>query len=73
MAVSAPEPTTWRRSSHSGHNAGDCVEWSPNHRGEVAVRDSKRARAGSDGPVVRASRTAWTHLVHWTTNGSSTH
>ncbi|MYY08900.1 DUF397 domain-containing protein [Streptomyces sp. SID4919] len=69
MATSPPERTTWHRSTYSGHDGGDCVEWSPTHaeaevHGKVAVRDSKRTRPGN--PVLHLTHQAWTHLVDWT-------
>ncbi|WP_406399528.1 DUF397 domain-containing protein [Streptomyces uncialis] len=72
MATSQPERTaTWHRSTYSGPNAGDCVEWSPEHaevHGKVAVRDSKRTRPGN--PVLHLTHQAWTHLVDWTATGT---
>lgn len=67
MATSPPEGTTWYRSTYSGANGGNCVEWAPIHaevHGKVAVRDSKRVRPG--GPVLHLTPQAWTHLVDWT-------
>ncbi|MFD8934673.1 DUF397 domain-containing protein [Streptomyces sp. NPDC059578] len=74
MAASPPEPTatTWHRSSYSGDNGGNCVEWSPSPAqapGKVAVRDSKRA--GDGGTVIVTSPEAWTHLLRWTTTQHS--
>ncbi|WP_131738568.1 DUF397 domain-containing protein [Actinomadura roseirufa] len=46
-----PNTTTWRRSSHSGDNGGDCVELA-GLPGGVAVRDSK----DPDGPALIVTR-----------------
>ncbi|WP_425834501.1 DUF397 domain-containing protein [Streptomyces fractus] len=36
------ETTTWRKSSYSGSNGGDCLEVAtPTPTGTVAIRDSK--------------------------------
>lgn len=61
--VPAPVPEhTWRASSYSGNNGGECIEWAPAYavaHGVVPVRDSKRPT----GPTLRVSPTAWTGLV----------
>jgi hypothetical protein len=44
---------TWRKSSYSGSNGGDCVELA-DAAGAVAVRDSKDPH----GPVLLLTRTA---------------
>jgi hypothetical protein len=52
----------WVKSSHSGGDGGQCVEWSPTQTaatGSVPVRDSKRP----NGPVLLLSQQAWTGLV----------
>lgn len=45
---------TWRKSTRSGSNGGDCVEAAPTGR-TVAVRDSKNP----DGAWLRVSPSAW--------------
>ncbi|MGW5417391.1 DUF397 domain-containing protein [Actinomadura geliboluensis] len=45
---------TWRKSSHSGSNGGDCVELADAASTVVAVRDSKDPH----GPVLLLTRTA---------------
>ncbi|GAA1833021.1 DUF397 domain-containing protein [Actinomadura chokoriensis] len=49
---------TWRKSSHSGSNGGDCVELAgvagTDPAGMLAVRDSK----DPDGPVLLLTREA---------------
>ncbi|MER8185818.1 DUF397 domain-containing protein [Kitasatospora sp. NPDC094015] len=49
--------TVWVKSSYSGGNSGNCVEWAPGcaSRGVVPVRDSK----DPDGPALTFSTTAW--------------
>jgi hypothetical protein len=46
---------TWRKSSYSGANGGNCVEVAGNLPGVVAVRDSKDPA----GPAVLFSPAAW--------------
>jgi Domain of unknown function (DUF397) len=47
---------TWRKSSYSGGNGGDCVEvGAPAEAGRVLVRDTKDRR----GPVLTFSPQAW--------------
>ncbi|MBA9008005.1 MULTISPECIES: DUF397 domain-containing protein [Thermomonospora] len=41
----APTHVDWRKSSHSGHNGGDCVEVARLDAG-VGLRDSKNPAAG---------------------------
>jgi hypothetical protein len=50
---------TWRKSTRSGGNGGDCVEVADNLAGVVAVRDSK----DPDGPVLTFDRDAWRDFV----------
>jgi Domain of unknown function (DUF397) len=45
---------TWRKSSHSGSNGGECVEVG-GHHGHVFVRDTK----DKEGPVLRVSPAVW--------------
>ncbi|MFE7114776.1 DUF397 domain-containing protein [Streptomyces sp. NPDC057654] len=54
--------TEWVRSSYSGPEGGQCVEWAPStvaRGGVVPVRDSK----DPDGPVVTVSPAAWAAFV----------
>lgn len=46
---------SWRKSSHSGNNGGDCVE-AGSAPGAVLVRDTRQA---GHGPVLRFSASAW--------------
>jgi hypothetical protein len=46
---------TWRKSSYSGGQGGDCVEVAARPVGHAAVRDSK----DQAGPVLRFPREAW--------------
>ncbi|WP_141578663.1 DUF397 domain-containing protein [Actinomadura sp. WMMA1423] len=52
---------TWRKSSYSGSNGGDCVELA-DAAGAVAVRDSK----DPDGPVLLLNRAALRTAVNST-------
>ncbi|MFC8824420.1 DUF397 domain-containing protein [Streptomyces sp. NPDC057137] len=57
-----PAPESWVKSSHSGQDGGNCVEWSPTFagmQGVVPVRDSKLA----DGPVLTVSPASWRAFV----------
>jgi len=45
---------TWRKSSYSGSNGGECIEVGNDH-GRVLVRDTKDRQ----GPVLRVSPAAW--------------
>ncbi|WP_073793821.1 DUF397 domain-containing protein [Streptomyces uncialis] len=52
----------WEKSTYSGNNGGECVEWAPAHavaHGMVPVRDSKVA----GGPVLMVSPEGWAGLV----------
>jgi hypothetical protein len=46
---------TWRKSSYSGSNGGDCVEVADNVPGVVAMRDSK----DPGGPVLAFTSAEW--------------
>jgi hypothetical protein len=46
---------SWRKSSYSGNNGGDCVE-AGSAPGAVLVRDTKQA---GHGPVLQFSASAW--------------
>ncbi|MFE3719130.1 DUF397 domain-containing protein [Streptomyces cyaneofuscatus] len=50
---------TWRKSSHSNSDGGDCVEVSDDLPGVVPVRDSKQP----EGPAVVFGASAWTAFV----------
>jgi hypothetical protein len=50
---------TWRKSTRSGGNGGDCVEVAANVPGIVAVRDSK----DPSGPVVALTPGQWRTFV----------
>jgi hypothetical protein len=46
---------SWRKSSWSGNNGGNCVEVAANLPGAVAVRDSK----DPEGPVLAFAPAQW--------------
>ncbi|MFJ4825512.1 DUF397 domain-containing protein [Streptomyces bacillaris] len=50
---------TWRKSSHSNSDGGDCVEVSDDFLGVVPVRDSKQP----EGPAVVFGGSAWAAFV----------
>ncbi|MEV6694696.1 DUF397 domain-containing protein [Micromonospora sp. NPDC051196] len=50
---------TWRKSSRSSANGGDCVEVADNLSGVVLVRDSK----DRDGGMLAFGPTAWKAFV----------
>ncbi|GGY83472.1 DUF397 domain-containing protein [Streptomyces nitrosporeus] len=50
---------TWRKSSYSNSDGGDCVEVSDDFAGIVPVRDSKCPQ----GPAVVFGASAWTAFV----------
>jgi hypothetical protein len=50
---------TWRKSSRSSANGGDCVEVADNVPGVTAVRDSKNP----EGPVLVFDRSAWAAFI----------
>ncbi|MFE1406025.1 DUF397 domain-containing protein [Streptomyces sp. NPDC058770] len=50
---------TWRKSSYSNGDGGDCLEVADGHLGLVPVRDSKCP----DGPVLVLPASAWTPFV----------
>lgn len=60
-----PQPiaaANWRKSSYSGTNGGDCIEWAPSYAattGRVPVRDSKDPQ----GPALAFSPAAWADFV----------
>ncbi|QEU94826.1 DUF397 domain-containing protein [Streptomyces kanamyceticus] len=51
---------TWRRSSYSNTNGGECVEVADGFTGVVPVRDSK-----NPGPAIMISDTAWGCFVDY--------
>ncbi|MFS0696197.1 DUF397 domain-containing protein [Streptomyces nitrosporeus] len=51
---------TWRKSSYSNSDGGNCVEVSDDFAGLVPVRDSKRPQ----GPAVVFGASAWSAFVH---------
>ncbi|MER8086211.1 DUF397 domain-containing protein [Streptomyces sp. NPDC094048] len=50
---------TWRKSSCSNGDGGDCLEVADGHTGVVPVRDSKRP----EGPALVIAASAWTPFV----------
>ncbi|MEU1944678.1 DUF397 domain-containing protein [Streptomyces sp. NPDC020125] len=50
---------TWRKSSHSNNNGGNCVEVADNLPGVVPVRDSKNP----DGPALIFSVGSWATFI----------
>ncbi|WP_326787051.1 DUF397 domain-containing protein [Streptomyces sp. NBC_00151] len=60
-----PPPATWRKSSYSGGEGGNCLEVANGHPGPVPVRDSK-----NPGPVIAFGAEAWGAFVgHLGTTG----
>ncbi|GGY83485.1 DUF397 domain-containing protein [Streptomyces nitrosporeus] len=51
---------TWRKSSYSNSDGGNCVEVSDDFAGLVPVRDSKRPQ----GPALVFGASAWSAFVH---------
>ena len=56
---------TWRKSSYSGGNGGNCVEVGA-QAGRVLVRDTKDRQ----GPVLRFAPSAWKQLADWLRSGA---
>lgn len=57
-----PTDTAWIKSSYSGGEGGNCVEWAPSRlavQGTVPVRDSKNPH----GPALAFTPTAWTAFI----------
>ncbi|BBJ39840.1 hypothetical protein SSPO_025580 [Streptomyces antimycoticus] len=50
---------TWRKSSYSNNNGGNCVEVADNLPGVVPVRDSKNP----DGPAIPFPTTSWAAFI----------
>ncbi|MQS03690.1 DUF397 domain-containing protein [Streptomyces sp. OF1] len=60
MAKHRADATRWIKSSYSGSNGGNCIEYAPATPGNaVPVRDSKRPH----GPLLAVPRPAWTDFV----------
>lgn len=58
---------TWRKSSYSGGNGGNCVEVGiPANANRVLVRDTKDRRE----PVLAVSPQAWRQFVHRVKTGA---
>jgi hypothetical protein len=58
---------TWRKSSYSGGNGGNCVEvGAPAEAGRVLVRDTKDRQ----GPVLAFSPRTWRHFAERVRAGS---
>ncbi|MGK5639581.1 DUF397 domain-containing protein [Streptomyces sp. URMC 126] len=53
--------TSWIKSSHSGTNGGECLEWAPGQvpTGTVPIRDSKNP----EGPALLVPAPAWTAFL----------
>jgi hypothetical protein len=58
MTMTIQQPS-WRTSSRSGQNGGDCVEVADNLPGRVLVRDSKDPQ----GPVLTFAPWEWQAFV----------
>ncbi|MEU7179785.1 MULTISPECIES: DUF397 domain-containing protein [Streptomyces] len=57
-----PQPVRWIKSTYSGGDEGQCIEWAPDHAratGEFLVRDSK----DPDGPHVALTGEGFAGLV----------
>ncbi|QKW18447.1 DUF397 domain-containing protein [Kitasatospora sp. NA04385] len=61
--LASTEPRSWRKSSYSNGDGGDCIEVDDSNPGHV--RDSK----DPSGPVLEFSPTAWSSFVTATVNG----
>jgi Domain of unknown function (DUF397) len=57
---------TWRKSSYSGSNGGECVEVG-SHQGRVLVRDTK----DQDGPMLQVSLAVWHRFAESIKSGRS--
>jgi Domain of unknown function (DUF397) len=49
---------TWRKSTYSGSNGGECIEVG-SHHGHVLVRDTK----DREGPVLQVSPAVWSKFA----------
>lgn len=54
-----PNAMTWRKSSYSNGDGGQCIEVADHHPGFVLVSDSK----SPTGPVLLISSAAWAGFV----------
>lgn len=52
-------PTSWRKSSHSNTNGGECIEFLPSAIGPIVVRDSKNP----DGARLTFTHDAWEAFI----------
>ncbi|MGW2368151.1 DUF397 domain-containing protein [Streptomyces sp. NPDC001667] len=50
---------TWRKSSYSGPNGGECVEIADNIPNAIPIRDSKNP----NGPALLVTPAAWTSFL----------
>lgn len=57
--MNSERPPTWRKSSYSSNNGGQCVEVGDGIPGVVPVRDSKDPQ----GPTLTFAPDAWTAFV----------
>ncbi len=62
--IERSEPLSWRKSSYSSGNGGQCVEIADAST-DVLVRDSKRP----DGAVLVVGRAGWAAFVRIATGG----
>lgn len=58
MKYNAPSPLTWRKSSKSGDNAGNCVEIATT-TSDVAIRDTKNRSGG----ILTIDKNEWAGLL----------
>ncbi|MFF2653992.1 DUF397 domain-containing protein [Streptomyces sp. NPDC058045] len=59
-----PRPLRWVKSTYSGGEGGECIEWAPEHAaatGEFLVRDSKNP----SGPQLTLTGAGFTSLVEY--------
>ncbi|MEN3584105.1 DUF397 domain-containing protein [Streptomyces sp. ZYX-F-203] len=59
-----PRPLRWVKSTYSGGEGGQCIEWAPEHAaasGEFLVRDSK----DPNGPHLALTREGFSALVEF--------
>lgn len=60
------ETMTWRKSSYSSSNGGDCVEVARTGSRHVAARDSKNLK----GPVQKYDRREWRRFLDQVRQGT---
>ncbi|MDI3386447.1 DUF397 domain-containing protein [Streptomyces sp. B-S-A8] len=60
------DAATWRKSSYSNQDGGNCIEISDDHPTHTPVRDSKNAQ----GPVLVFESAAWASFVSGVRAGS---